>query len=93
MNTVEAKAVLKERLQQYRQRSYEELAKLVGSVTTEEVRGPSGTAYQLEYQFCWDDKPQADIRVIGSIDDGRMRAFLPVTDDFIKSLSDQFVGE
>jgi len=48
-----------------------------------EVRGASGTAYQIEIQFFWDDKPGGTIRVAGSIDDGGIRAFVPLTDSFL----------
>jgi hypothetical protein len=65
MNKAEAKAILKERLDQYRARSYEVLATMVRSITTEEAAGPGGAKYQLEIDFRWDAKPNADVRVMG----------------------------
>jgi hypothetical protein len=55
--------------------------------------GASGACYQIEIQASWDDKPNGNIRVVGSIDDGGLRAFFPLTEDFIKSPLNEFVGE
>ena len=40
-----------------------------------EMRGPSGATYQVEVQLFWDDQPNGELRVMGSIDDGGWRAF------------------
>ena len=93
VNKSEAKTILGERLTRYRESPYEDLARLVGSCETEEITGPSGVVYQLEYQVVWDGKPGDDVRVMGCIDDGGIRAFLPLTDDFIKASDGRFVGE
>jgi hypothetical protein len=37
----------------------------------------------LEIQCFWDDRADGDIRVMGSIDDGGWRAFVPITDGFM----------
>lgn len=58
-----------------------------------EVRGPSGTLYQIEIEAFWDDKQSGNIRVMGSIDDGGLRAFVPLSEDFIKNPKDEFIGE
>ena len=57
------------------------------------ISGESGTKYQIEIQACWDDKPFNNVRIIGSIDDGGIRALSPITDDFIISPSGEFIGE
>ena len=87
MDKSEARKVLSERLARLRQRSYAELAPLVESSHVEdfEVRGASGTTYQVEVQFFWDDKPRGVVRVVGSIDDGGIRAFVPLTQTFLVS--------
>jgi hypothetical protein len=79
----------------YRTRSYAELVPLVeaGQLETLEISGPSGANYQLEFQFFWDDKPRANVRVIGSIDDGGWRAYFPPTASFILGPEGNFVGE
>ena len=93
MDASEAKAILAERLARYREYPHERLAKLVGSQEVEERRSAAGTLYQLEFQFFWDAEPGGYVRVIGSIDDGGLRAFFPLSDDFIKAPDGTFVGE
>jgi len=48
-----------------------------------EVTGPSGKEYQVETLAVWDSKQDGDIRLFVSIDDGGLRAILPMTDGFI----------
>jgi len=93
MDKREAKAVLAEFLQQFRRRSYEELRQLLGSQTTDEATGPSGVKYQLEVEVFWDNKPNGNLRVLGAVDDGGWRAFMPITDDFIIAPDGRFIGE
>ena len=95
MNKNEARAILSESLTQYRSRAYHELAAWVseGRVAASEIVAPSGTRYQIEVRFVWDDKPNADDRVIASVDDGGIRALLPITESFILSPEGRFVGE
>jgi hypothetical protein len=87
MDKSEAQKVLSEQLSRFSQRSYSELVPLVESSHVEdfEVRGASGATYQVEVQFFWDDKPRGVIRVVGSIDDGGIRAFVPLTQTFLVS--------
>jgi hypothetical protein len=61
--------------------NYGEVVPLVESQYVEhsEIRGSSGTNYQVEIQFFWDDKARGMIRVFGSIDSGGIRAFFPLT--------------
>jgi len=48
------------------------------------VVGPSGTEYQIEILVTWDHRPNGDVRVLGSIDDGTLRgAFKPVCSDLL----------
>jgi len=90
---VEAKTVMAEELEAYRGKPYEELAGLVGKNFAYEKAGPSGAMYQIEIDVVWDDRRKGNVRVFCSIDDGGWRAFVPLTDSFIKSPSGQFVGE
>lgn len=84
MNREEALSLLDAHLDQYRNVSYAELAAKVGEEEFPTVVGPSGTDYQMEIQIRWDHKPDGDVRVMGSIDDGTIRgAFKPVCDDLI----------
>jgi len=85
MDKAEAQKILNEQLARFDGRSHSELVPLVELQRVEayEVRGVSGTAYQIEIQFFWDDKPGDTIRVMGSIDDGGIRAFVPLTDSLL----------
>jgi hypothetical protein len=90
MDKSEAQKVLGEQLARFSKRSYADLVPLVESRHVEdfEARGSSGTKYQVEVQFFWDDKPRGVVRVVGSIDDGGIRAFIPLTQTFLVSRPD-----
>ena len=95
MNKVEAEQVLREVMDEYKGMSYPELLDLIRSPLAFERLGPGRCEYQIEIQVFWDDprKEGGDLRVLGSIDDGRFPyAFVPMTADFIMkpdgSLSD-----
>ena len=95
METNEARSILAVHLSGYRRRSYAELASWVrqGRVDTAQEVGPAGCRYQIEVQFFWDGRPESDVRVSASIDDGGIRAFCPLNDCFIVSSGGKFVGE
>ena len=93
MDKHEAKALLADKLREYRVLTYEQLRARVGDQDNLELTGQSGTEYQTEVQFFWDHKPGGDIRVMGAIDDGGWRAYFPLTDDFIRAPDGSFVGE
>ena len=81
MNENEAKQLLSERLELERQRAFPDLRRLVlaGEVTTFETKGTSDTEYQVELQYVWDDKPEGTVRILGSIDDGGLRSYAPLS--------------
>ena len=85
MNKDEARSILSQCLGSYRSLSRKELAAWVseGRVDTKEVVASSGTKYQIQVQFVWDAKPNGDVRVIISVDDGGISALLPISDSFI----------
>ena len=93
MNTLEARQVLAAELKTYRAKPYAELVQLRGGAIVSEQIGPSGAHYQLEVQVMWDDQSNGAIRVIGSVDDGGWRAFMPLTESFIKLPTGDLVGE
>jgi hypothetical protein len=41
----------------------------------------------------WDGERGGNVRVISTIDDGGLRAFVPLSDSFIKAADGSFVGE
>lgn len=75
MDSQEAERTLQEFLKRYRAHTHAELATLVGEQKTFEIRGESGAHYQIEVQVFWDSRSSGMIRVLGSIDDGGVRAF------------------
>ena len=83
MNREEALNLLDAHLDQYRKMTYVGLAAKIGHEEFPEVVGPSGAEYQMEIQIRWDHKPGGDVRVMGSIDDGGLRAFMPLCSDLI----------
>jgi len=85
MDKAEALKILTEQLARFSERSHAELVPLVDAEHVEnfEVRGMSGKAYQVEIQFFWDYKPGQTIRVMDSIDDGGIRAFVPLCDSLL----------
>jgi hypothetical protein len=93
MNKSEARQLLLAHLQQYRARSYSDLLALLNTPRNTELVGASGTKYQVEVQAFWDLKPQGNVRVRGTIDDGGWRAFMPLVEDFIRAPDGAFVGE
>jgi hypothetical protein len=94
MDKQEAKTLLGQELKKWRQRPYADLVPFVGSEpVTGEVLGGRGDRYQFEIQVVWDRGSRGDIRVLGAIDDSGIRAFVPLTDDFIIAPDGSFVGE
>jgi len=93
MDNGEARAVLQEHLQTYRQRPYGELVALLGKPQVAEVRGASGATYQIEVEVHWDHRPGGALRVLGCVDDGGWRALKPLSGDFILAPDGTFVGE
>ena len=93
MNQETAEAMLQATLQEYRRRSYQALIPLIGQNDVREVGAPDGTRYVLEVSVLWDGEPGGAIRVLGSIDDGGLRAFWPMTRDFIRNPDGSFTGE
>lgn len=88
MDNEEALSLLKDFLDQLESAGYEALSARVGENNALEITGPSGRKYQIEYDILWDHKPpDGDIRIIGSVDDGGLWAFAPLTDSRLVSLS------
>ena len=95
MDIGEANIVLDQHLRELRAHSYSELKRLVERriIQAPEIRGSSGTTYYLEVQAFWDDRPQGNVRIVVSIDDGRRSALRPLTRGFIKAPDESFIGE
>jgi hypothetical protein len=95
MDRAEALAVADGIAEELRRVPYEALvARLLDAVETRDVAGASGTEYQIEVQGFWDRaRRPGNLRVMVSVDDGGLRAFAPLTTDFIMAPDGSFVGE
>jgi hypothetical protein len=93
MNRPIARTLIEEELRRLRKLSYTELLKLVDTASTDDMQGPDGKRYQIERQAFWDDKKGHNIRVVVSVDDGGLRALIPMTGSFIISPDGSFIGE
>ena len=80
MDNEEALSLLKDFLDEVEAAGYNALSKRVGENGAFEVEGASGKKYQIEYDILWDHEPDGAIRIIGSVDDGGLRAFAPLTE-------------
>ena len=83
MNNIEAKLFLARELAKYAELPYDKLVASINHAEVINVRGESGVFYQIELSVCWDSKPDGDLRIMASIDDGGWHAFLPLTDSLI----------
>lgn len=94
MNKTEAREIITVELAKYRNWSYDQLRALVDAPKRSfEVVGASGTRYHVDIDAHWDATPEGAVRVLGCIDDGGWRAYLPMSDSFIKAPDGSFVGE
>jgi len=83
MNKAEARSILSRELKAFASRSYDQLAALIGRPEVKNLVSESGVNYQIEFSVLWDSKAEEDLRIMGSIDDGGWRAFLPLTESLI----------
>jgi hypothetical protein len=84
VDKAEARALLDEFLQELKARSYRELQGFISNPVCFERVGPSGVAYQIEYEAVWDAQPGGVLRIIASIDDGGLlSAMMPVSSGFL----------
>ena len=74
MDRIEARTMLAETLAKFRELSYSQLVVHIRRMAPVEVIGPSGTKYQIEIQFMWDNTKDGDVRVMAGIDDGWLAA-------------------
>ena len=94
MNREEALTILESQVRGLRSQTYEQLKQYPDGAVALEVLGSSGAQYQVEIEAVWDNKPESDLRILVSIDDGTLwSSIFPLTDDFIISPNGNFVGE
>ena len=83
MDRAEAKLILAKELTEFAARPYDYLVASINHTDVKNVVGDSGTNYQIEINVFWDSKPDGNLRIMASIDDGGWRAFVPLTDSLI----------
>lgn len=96
MNKIEATQLIVKELEHYRNKSYAQLVQIINDkkVLDDCITTSSGVKYGFEIDVFWDDKHKGNIRVVGLIDDGGFwRRIFPLSKDFIKSPSEEFIGE
>jgi hypothetical protein len=83
MNKTEAKLLVARELKAFAARSYSELSAMIGQTEVKRLVGDSGKEYQIELEVFWDSTQHENLHIMGSIDDGGWRAFLPICDSLI----------
>ncbi len=86
------RTLLEDALARHRADSYADLVAGIGRTHVRSVRGSDGRSYDIEIEMMWNDQPGGAVRVLGAIDDGSERAFLPISDDFIMDPSGRVIG-
>jgi len=86
------KSLLKEKLLEFQKLSYEELFQFMDNPKSEKY-GEGDDFYQVEMESLWDDAKgeTKNLRVMVAIDDGGIKAFSPLTDDFIITPDGKFI--
>lgn len=81
-NREEARALLKEHLEKFRDMSPGEIQVKLSDETQHcvTVCGSSGEEYQIEVNAAWEED---QLRLMGGIDDGRLRAFFPLCEEIL----------
>jgi len=92
MDKQEARLLLDAELARLRVMTYADLRNYFDE-EHQEMTGPSGKEYQVETLAVWDRTPEGDLRIFVSIDDGGLRAIVPMTDGFIMRPDGSLVGE
>jgi hypothetical protein len=84
MHNQEAMSVLNAKLDEFRALDFAELERQIGEAFHYQMTGPSGVEYQVEIQLLWEQAASDVILVMGSVDDGGLRAFAPLTTSFVR---------
>jgi hypothetical protein len=82
MDKNEAGQLLEVQLEEWRHRSYAELSRDVGRWWRFETTGQSGERYEGVIQVFSLGGAEGPVKVVGSIDDGGWRTFVPLIKDF-----------
>jgi hypothetical protein len=95
MNKREQRELLDFYLAEYRQRPYQHLLRFADPKQGDHYVVPreSGDEAYVDVQGIWDDQGRGHLRILVSVYDKNVSAFIPATDDFIIAPDGSFVGE
>ncbi len=94
MDKAESNALIETEIARLKAMGYRELTRYIENQENKEVTGSAGKSYQMEVLAVWDSRPEGDLRVFVSIDDGGLlRAIFPKTKSFIVAPDGALVGE
>ena len=94
MDKGEARGIALAQIDDLRRMGWGELRdRYLDNPETVQVRGATGTVYQVQTQAFWDTGKGGDLRIIVAVDDGGWRAFVPLSEDFIVAPDGSFIGE
>ncbi|MGA2029002.1 MAG: hypothetical protein ABSG87_02905 [Verrucomicrobiota bacterium] len=91
MDKVEAQSILDEQLSEFVRKPYAQLADLISHPKHITVQSPSGVQYQIEFNIFYDSGAHENLRIVGSIDSGGWRAFMPLTKTLIMKPTGEFL--
>ncbi len=80
-------------LEPYRQRTYEDLSRLLDASDHFEGKTGDGVGYRGEVEAHWDDRSRQNLRVICTVSWGGWSDFHPASVAFIMAPDGSFVGE
>jgi hypothetical protein len=91
MNKLEAQSILDEQLSVFVRQPYAQLVELVNVPKNITVQAPSGTEWQIEFNIFYDSGKRGNLRIVGSIDDGGWRSFMPLTKSLIMKHTSELI--
>jgi hypothetical protein len=93
MDQTVARKLLKDELQILRTRPFSFFTQSVNKTIHKKTVGPDGNGYQIEVEVFWDGRRGGNIRVMGSVNDGKLGTVKPLTEDFIITPAGIFLAE
>lgn len=94
MDKKEAINIIEKELSNLRSKSYLELRKMISDdPIVKEIKSEYYQKCKIEITALWDDEPNGNIRIIGSINDLNCRSLRPLSKNFIISPSGDLLYE
>ncbi len=86
-------ALAENELEFYREMTYQTISAKIGEQESFERLTEQGEAYQIEFDFFFDDNKSGNIRVAGIVSYSGWTDFFPVSSSFIIAPNGEFIGE